>query len=255
MKRKELELEVVELRKDLKEALGALANGHSLEEEKANMAAEEVEAVKKKQRRHIAKLFAMRMKKVSLLRGWNAWKAMREERLRTMRNMRRTALRLLQPKQVAVFRHWRALWAQAQRRAAMSTHERELEDEREKRVAAEEELAELQKEMSSRIDEGRAGASEEMQLKLAQQQQQALEAEREKQVAFLQQKAARRIMQGTLARGMTAWVDMHEEAARKESKELEKQEELARKLAKAADREVKRAEEEVKVRSPRCMAR
>ena len=39
--------------------------------------------MKKKQRRHIAKLFAMRMKKVSLLRGWNAWKAMREERLRT----------------------------------------------------------------------------------------------------------------------------------------------------------------------------
>ena len=205
VKRRELEAEIERLREQLKEAWAAIKNGHTLEQEREAQRLKEEEAAKKKQVRHLAKVCVQKLQKRGLTRAWNALCEHAEQRKVRLRRMNAIAQRLIRPKQTAAFAHWRGSWMHQQSRAKVKDTASALAEEMERRRQLEEEVDRLK----ATIEEGAAAKTNplEQELKAMQRQKTASDAEREKQLAYMQQRAARRLLQADLARGFTAWRD------------------------------------------------
>ena len=180
------------------------------------------EAREREQRiEHLGGMFARRVLKRDIARGWTAWREVWTDRVQSQRVLQRVVSRLRQPERSAAFSAWKDDWeramrtqAQKQLSEAANTREERLATERDEAVAA---LARFKEEA-----EERAGLAEmKMQLALERQaveltgtyderQKVLAEQDKEERVEHLRRQIARRILNQDLVRGWSAWYELWE---------------------------------------------
>ena len=193
-------------RRDLAAAREAMLNGTGVEAEMQRMMDEQLERERQKRVEHIAQIGLRRMFQGALAKGWSAWFDMWEEKTRQRRMLAASAGRLSKPKLAAAMNSWRHSWEaeEAAKREALQTTT--LAAEAQRRERAETELAKLRKELQDARKAMLEGRGQEAELQ--RQMEEELEKERAKRVEQLAKVGVRRIMQGALAKGWTAWHDM-----------------------------------------------
>ena len=200
--------------------LGALTK----EQEHAKALAEQAEAAHEKRMAHLQQMAAKRMMQAGLTKGWQTWLDLYLERQRSMRMLAAAAGRLMRPALTAALTHWRDDW-QAEQKAALEEGQRLIRAEAEGHSAKQQaEIDALRAEMAAALaakDTQLQALSERSGLDVLTQQQEhakalaeLAEAAHEKNVAHLQQSAARRMMQAGLTKGWQTWLDMYLEHQR-----------------------------------------
>ena len=210
-----------ELRK-LEEEFGVGAL--SREQEHAKALAEQAEAAHEARVAHLQQMAAKRMMQAGLTKGWQTWLDMYLEHQRHQRMLASAAGRLMKPALSAALSVWREDWGE-ERRRALEEGQRLLRAEAEGRSLAQQaEIDAVRAEMAAALqakDEQLQALAERSGMDILSQQQEAaralaeaLEAEKEKRVAHLQQMAVKRMMQAGLTKGWQTWLDMYLEHQR-----------------------------------------
>ena len=191
--------------------------GGSAEEQAAAREAAEREA-------RVAALATKAMKRIQnagLTAGWTAWHDQWEEAARQKRMLAAAGARLARPALAAAVAHWRSDWEGTQLAAAMQSQKGKQHEQRRVVESLEAELTQLRSDLQrqqQQAADAQAKALERQRIELAgtAEQQAALREQeaREKRVEAIAQKAMRRIKNGGILRGWTAWHSMWEEAAR-----------------------------------------
>ena len=142
---------------------------------------EQLEAQQELRMAHLQQMAAKRMMQAGLTKCWQSWLDVYLERQRSMRMLAAAAGRLMRPALAACLLAWRTDWQQEQAAAIEAAYE-----------------------LRAREKEEAHGKALAMQA----------EAEREKRVAHVQQKALKRMMQAGLTKGWQTWLDMYLERQR-----------------------------------------
>ena len=180
------------------------------------------EAREREQRiEHLGGMFARRVLRRDIARGWTAWCEVWTDRVQSQRVLHRVASRLRQPERSAAFSAWKDDWGRANRTQAQKQLN-EATNAREERLAAERDEALSALARFEEAAEERAGLAEmKMQLALKRQaveltgtydeRQKALaERNKEERVEMLRRQIARRILNQDLVRGWSAWCELWE---------------------------------------------
>ena len=194
------------------------------QQEAARVLAEALEAEKEKRVAHLQQMAVKRMMQAGLTKGWQTWLDMYLEHQRHKRMLASAAGRLMKPALSAALSVWREDWGE-ERRRALEEGQRLLRAEAEGRSLAQQaEIDAVRAEMAAALqarDEQLQALSDRGGNELLTQRQEhakalaeALEAEKEKRVAHLQQMAVKRMMQAGLTKGWQTWLDMYLEHQR-----------------------------------------
>ena len=141
-----LEVEATQLRAELAEARHALARGEGAEIEERRRAAEREAREKEKRVEHLGEMAARRMGRKELSAGWSAWLDMYETNVRRRQMLVQVSGRLLRPKLVNGYVHWRQSWQLDQVAQSKMTVKERLEQERAKRAQAESAITSIRSE-------------------------------------------------------------------------------------------------------------
>ena len=206
-----VEKQVEALRDELAAALSAVQNGTADRAEMERLMAAAEEQAREQRVADLMSLAGRRLTQLALSRGWLTWLGLWEEQSRHQRMLRGAAGRLMKPKLSACFMEWRQSWTAAEREAAAARHA-QLVSSRGDMAAdlklALAEAAQAKAALADALSRADAGGDEVASIKQMLLEQQ--EAAREKRVADLQQLAARRITQLSLARGWSTWLSYYE---------------------------------------------
>ena len=206
-KRVAVEVELEQVRSELKKAREDMLAGRGMEAERERLMQEELEREREKRVAHLQQIGVRRLMQQGLARGWTAWLEVYEDYVHKKRMLKTAASRLSKPKLVASFVKWQRDWEAEEAAKGRMTQEQRVADAEASRAAAEAEAAKLRDELAKARDDMLAGRGQEAERERLLQEQ--LAAEREKRVAHLQQLGVRRLMQQGLARGWTAWLDIY----------------------------------------------
>ena len=216
-KRATAEAKVAKLEKELDDARAAMLDGRGQEAEMMRLAQEELEREKEKRVQALGQQGIKRMMNQKLAMGWSAWHEMWSHKVYQRNLLKKAALRLTKPKLIRSYGHWKHSW-DAEAHAHMElTHEQLLKKATDEAAEAEQELQRVKKELEkklttaiqerdmllkklSQLDGGLAAAELEM--------ARALEMEKEKRVQHLAQLGLKRMINGKLAMGWSAWHEM-----------------------------------------------
>ena len=212
-KRNVVEAELVQVRKELRDARQAMLEGRGEDAEKQRLMQEELEREREKRVAHLQQLGVRRLMQQGLARGWTAWLDIYEDYVHKKRMLKAAAGRLAKPKLVAAFVHWQRDWVAEEAANAQMTTAQRLAVEASKQAALEEQITTLQEQLRAAQDVIAQLTGEGAEAKQLAEQQ--LNEEREKRVAHLQQLGVRRLIQQGLARGWNAWYDNYTEYQRK----------------------------------------
>ena len=157
-----------------------------------------------------------RIGKRDLTKGWLAWYELYEEHIRVKRALLAAGNKLLRPKFVACYRHWRRLAELAALEAASMTQEQQLQAEVNERRKLQAEMQAQVQALRDELDAARQAALDGRGLEAELQRQMAeqLAAEKEKRIEHTREMAIRRIAKRDLARGWVGWHDAYVEQAR-----------------------------------------
>ena len=190
--------------------------------------AEQAEETRERRVAYLQRNAARRMFQADLLYGWSTWQGQWEEAARQKRMLAAAGARLARPALAAAVAHWVGDWRAAEHERALAGADKATRElmataaaERSNLVT---ELAEVKSELEhlkltgnserSRLEEqlkADAASAEEDHVR---QMEEQLEAEKEKRIAGLQQRAARRIANADIAFGFSTWQGQWEEQAR-----------------------------------------
>ena len=211
--KQKLLVEVDELKKSLAEARDLMASGKGQEAELRRRMEEELEREKEKRVAALQQQGLKRLMNQGLARGWTAWYGKYDEAVRKKNLLKQAGARLIKPKLISSYTHWRRDWEIEMGRSATMTQEQRLVAALEDAQRLESELAHTRKELDATRAAALAGTAMEAELK--RQMEEELEREREKRIAGLQQQGVKRLMNQGLARGWSAWHDMWADKVRK----------------------------------------
>ncbi len=206
--RQKMEWQMAQMAKELESARKAMMEGRGLEAELQRQMEERLAAEKEKRIEHTKEQALRRIGKRDLTRGWVAWHDGWFEEARMKRALAAAATKLVKPKLVACVTHWRRSWEAAEgAKRAMSIEQRMAE----RLVAVSKELEQAKKALAAA---NAAGFDGEAELRMQQEMEERLAAEREKRIEHTKEMAVRRIARRDLAKGWVAWYDQYEEHQR-----------------------------------------
>ena len=202
------------MKKQLSEALGVRAGKEAADAEMKERMEAELEAEREKRVQHLATVGIRRMFQAGLAKGWSAWHDLWFEKVRQQNLLKKAASRLAKPKLVAAVVVWKTDWQHAEKeKAEFRLNSTRNEAERTK-DALEAEIRKLKRELDGAKKKLEAAGLDEEAAKRRYQEQ--LEEEREKRVQNIAQVGIRRMFQGALAKGWSAWHDMWAENRRQQ---------------------------------------
>ena len=190
--------------------------------------AEQAEETREQRVVYLQRNAARRMFQADLLYGWSTWQGQWEEAARQKRMLAAAGARLARPALAAAVAHWVSDWRAAEHERALAGADKATRELMATAAAARSnlvtELAEVKSELEHLKLTGNSRELElEEQLKAdaasaeedhVRQMEEQLEVEKEKRIAGLQQRAARRIANADIAFGFSTWQGQWEEAAR-----------------------------------------
>ena len=208
-----LQRELQGLRNELAEAREALQAGRRHEADMQSLMVKNLAEEREKRVAHLQQIGMRRLANMGLARGWSAWVETNQDRLRKQQLLRGAAGRLSKPKMAASFLHWLRDWEAEEKAKAVLTQEQRLHSEVSARKLIESECHQLREELARAREAMLAGRGHEAEMERLMQQK--LAEEKEKRVQHLQQIGVRRIANMGLARGWSAWHELHIEHIRK----------------------------------------
>ena len=205
-----------QLRKELAELKKAVSEGRGNEGELKRQMEEALEQEKEKRVAHLQHVGVRRLLKQGLARGWGAWHELYSERTHKLRLLRKASSALAKPKLAASYGHWRHDWQLEQARAAKAARESRAASAKELTHTLELQLRGQLKKLAEELGEARRAMAEGrgQEAELKRRMEEALEGEKEKRVAHLQQLGLKRLMNAGLARGWSAWHEVYSRGVR-----------------------------------------
>ena len=202
-----LDDEIARLRSELAAERDASDAARAEEWERREAAGREREEEHERRVDHLQGVAVRRLGQVGLARGWGAWLDMHVRHTRQRSALLMVAGRMLRPRVAAALGAWRRDWEAAQAAAARLAAEGAASAEAERRRSIEVEMARVQAELDAaqRLRDAEAEAA-----RVAAADD---EAAREARAAHLQDVAARRLGQMSVARAWGAWAEAAEARA------------------------------------------
>ena len=211
--REALENNVKLLQMELAEARAAALAGVGQEAELKRLMQQKLEEERQKRIEHLHGSAIRRMLYADIARGWSAWLTFWDEKSRHLRMLRSASSKMTKPKLSAAFAHWHRDWELEQVvKEGMTTqqkYEHQLAMQRAVEATLQDQIFKLKTELMAAREAALAGDGREAEVERL--HKLALEQEKEKRVAHLQQMGVRRLLQQGLARGWTAWMDTYRE--------------------------------------------
>jgi hypothetical protein len=171
--------ELTKVRDELARAREAALNGTAREEELARQRAEEAEREKEKRVEHLSQMAARRLGKKEIAMGFSTWSEMYYEAQRRKRLLLAAGAKIMKPKLVAGYTHWRMDWQSQMRADARLTDKQRLASEKARADLAEVNLRKATEALEALREAMESGNGREELLR--QRAEQELAAEREKQ--------------------------------------------------------------------------
>ena len=205
--------QVDKLTKELKEAREAMVTGRGQEAELKRLAEEQLEAERAKRVEHLGQMGVKKLMNQGLARGWGAWHSMWETKVNQRNLLKKAGARLVKPKLIASYQHWRKDWEIEVQKGLFMTTEQKLLAEKEEKELLTKEVNQLRKELEGARAAMISGKGQEAEMQ--RRMQEKIEAERAKRIEHLGEMSLRRILKGAIARGFTAWADQYYEHTRR----------------------------------------
>jgi len=223
--KKDMALALEDAAAEKDELVAQLQNdARSQQEEAAKQAALALEQEQEKRIAHLQQQAARRMGNRDLSMGWSVWHELWEEVSKQKRMLAAAGARLSRPQLTAAFSGWRSDWAEAGkerreegRRLLQNEHARQFTELQAKLLTTQQELAEAREGATAealRLQQQMAGDLATAEAAYQKQQEQALEVEKEKRIAHLQQQAQRRMANRDLFAGWSVWHEQWEEVSK-----------------------------------------
>jgi Ca2+-binding EF-hand superfamily protein len=204
--------ELAKLRDEVARAREAALNGTALDNERRRQAEEAAEREKEKRVEHLSQMAARRLGKKEIAMGFSTWSEMYYEAQRRKRLLLAAGAKIMKPKLVAGYTHWRMDWQSQMRADARLTDKQRLASEKARADLAEVNLRKATEALEALREAMESGNGREELLR--QRAEQELAAEREKRIEHLSQMAARRMGKKEISMGFEAWAEMHYERQR-----------------------------------------
>ena len=122
----ELQKQVNQLTRELKEARDAMLSGNGRAAEMQRLMEEELEREKEKRVAHLGEMGVKRLMNQGLARGWSAWHEVWAEKVRKRNLLKQAGARLTKPKLVKSYAHWRRDWEVEMQLNGLMTQEQKL---------------------------------------------------------------------------------------------------------------------------------
>jgi hypothetical protein len=195
--------ELAAMTDELERLRAAASDGSASEYESQRRLEEQLERERAKRVEHIQYVAGKRIGNRSLALGWSKWHGDYAERARRSRVLKAAGAKLLRPKLVQSYGHWRRDWEIEVASNAKLTLVEQIEKAKKEAREKEAELLRLRGEMDEArmaMEEGRG--AELMERKRVEER---LEAERQKRIEHTQQMAVLRLSKRELTKGWLGW--------------------------------------------------
>ena len=204
----QLEAGMAKLRRELQEARDAMIAGRGHEAELERRMQEQLEREKEKRVEALGQQGLKRIMNKALAMGWTAWLELWSEKVRQRNLLKKAGARLLKPKLIASYQHWRKSWEVETQKEELITREERIALEAQSKLEMKRTIDKLQADLkaANELLYGAGGLSNQL--------EQELEAEREKRVQHLSQLGVKRLMNQKLTLGWLGWHDMWSEKMR-----------------------------------------